>query len=402
MGDAELVTEEGDLARLADRLARADRIALDVEANGLFAYRPSLCTLQLAFHEDSELRIVIVDTLAVRPAPLAEVLGKSGPLKVLHDLSFDAELLGQNGVELDHVRDTSIAARFLGQEATGLSSVVETELGLHIDKALQQHDWAKRPLTEVEVAYLAGDVRHLLVLDDRLTERSIASGVLEEVEEESRHRALRARERPNEAPPGYTKLKNVLSLGSKEARAILRRVWQLRESLAEKADVPPYRILANELLLKLCRDRPLTPEALMASIGKRRPSAPNEPWLEAVKAGIAEGDVPPEDRSHFERPTFLPGVAERERRFENRLGSWRKVEAKRREVSDQAILPGHCSRALATVLARDHASEDERVRDIRSIAGMGDKRLGLYLTTWLSFVDEMPPTPPAGTPPTLS
>src|SRR5690349_14549323 len=114
-----VVRDPAALAALAARAARAPRIAIDVEANGLFAYRAALCTVQLAFPEGDDRAIAVIDTLAVDPAPLAAVLGPEGPVKVLHDLTFDARLLAEAGAPLGRVRDTSVTARLLGIAATG-------------------------------------------------------------------------------------------------------------------------------------------------------------------------------------------------------------------------------------------------------------------------------------------
>src|SRR5262249_3834526 len=149
----------------AARARRAARVAVDVESNGLFVYRAALCVLQLAWPEDGRIVVAVVDPIAVSIAPLTALFSATGPVKVLHDLTFDARLLAEAAAPLSRVRDTSVAARLLGRKATGLAALLAEELGVAHDKRLQQHDWARRPLREAEIDYLAGDVRHLLELD---------------------------------------------------------------------------------------------------------------------------------------------------------------------------------------------------------------------------------------------
>src|SRR5262245_31886098 len=119
-----VVTEKADLVRVVGAARAAELVSVDVEGNGLFAFRPRLCTVQIAWGEGDAAEIAIVDTLAVDPKPLGELFGASGPPKVLHDFTFDVKLLADAGVELDNVRDTSVLARLLGRKATGLASLL--------------------------------------------------------------------------------------------------------------------------------------------------------------------------------------------------------------------------------------------------------------------------------------
>src|SRR5215204_4853855 len=96
------------LKAIVARMRTATAIALDVEADGLFAYRPQLCTMQLAWQEADRVQVAVVDTLAVPADMLAPLLGACGPIKVLHDLTFDARLLAEAGAPLGNVRDTSV------------------------------------------------------------------------------------------------------------------------------------------------------------------------------------------------------------------------------------------------------------------------------------------------------
>lgn len=385
MRDPELITDSRALEALALRLAAAERIAIDVEANGLFAYRAQLCTLQLALTTDGELEVVLIDTLAVDLGPLRTALGEEGPLKVLHDLTFDAELLASVGVPLGRVRDTSVAARFLGHEATGLANVLERELGITIDKSLQQHDWGKRPLTDAALAYLASDVAHLLALDETLAERARAAEILEEIEEESRHRARQAEARLLDLQPAYTRIKNACSLPTWAERAVLRRVHAVREELASAGDVPSYRVMPSDMLLHLCRAKPASAEAFRAVVARRRPDLDPEAWLLAVERGLRDGDVPEDDKAHFERPTMHPLLVERRRRRDGQVHAWRKAESVRRGVPEQAILPGHCAHGVAQALAEVHPDEASKREALSRVPGLGEKRLRTYLDAWLAF-----------------
>jgi len=387
MREPELVADQAALEAVAARIARADRVAVDVEANGLFAYRANLCTIQLAVVEEGELSIWLCDALALDLSPLAEALGAEAPLKILHDLTFDAELLAASGVRLGRVRDTSIAARFLGHEATGLGNVLERVLGVTVDKSLQQHDWGARPLSPAALVYLASDVAHLIALDDRLTDLARTQDILEEIEEESTHRAKQAELRLADMQPAYTRIKNATTLPTWPERAILRRIHALRERLAEEADVPSHRIVPSEMLLLLCREKPRTAEAFRSIVERRRPGLEPVEWIVAIEQGIADGDVPEEDKVFLERPSMNPVLAERRKRREGQINAWRKAEALRRGVAEQAVLPGHVARSIATKLAEFHPDVESKRRALLDIPGVGEKRFTAYLESWLAIED---------------
>jgi ribonuclease D len=382
-----LVCEEGDLERLAERTRRASRLALDVEANGLFAYQASLCVLQLAWEEEGRIVVAVIDANAVSIDPLRPIVGPDGPVKVLHDLSFDARLLEESGVPLGRVHDTSVAARLLGFMATGLSTLLASELGVTIDKRLQQHDWSRRPLTEDQIAYLAEDVRHLLRLDDHLARKAEALGISAEIEEECAYRLAGARCVARDRRPGYARIKGAAKL-EPIGRAVLRRLTEARDAAARGRDVPPFKVVSNEVLLEIARLRPTTLPAIAAIRGATsfRTGLHAEDFLRAVEAGILDGDVPSEHARFFQplRSPSRPAIAAR-RALESRISAFRKAEAKRRGVDVQAVLPGHCAQDLAELLL-SHTPHDPVLRDaIAQIPGLGAQRRARYTEAFLAI-----------------
>ncbi|WP_267898809.1 HRDC domain-containing protein [Sorangium cellulosum] len=375
-----MVERDADLARLVERAARADALVVDVEANGLFVYRPRLCTVQLAFREGDAIAVGIVDALRVRVAPLAPLLGAAGPPKVLHDLTFDARMLAEAGAPLGAARDTSVAARMLGCAATGLAALLASELGVTIDKQLQQHDWGRRPLGSVELRYLTSDVLHLLALDARLAERSRALDIEDEIAEECAYKLATALGPPRDPRPAYARIKGAQALDP-EGRAILRRLVAAREAAAEEADVPAFKIVASEVLLELAQRKPARIEDVRAvrgaAAGRAAPLA--AAWLRAVEQGRSDGDVPEEERALFQpaRPTRKELAARRA--VESRIAAWRRAEAKARSVDEQVVLPGHCAQELLEIaLAGGHAGDAAVAAAIARIPGLGARRLARY------------------------
>ncbi len=404
MIDVVRVETEAALAACAARAAGASRLAVDVEANGLHAFRPALCVLQLAWHEGGEVAVAVIDTLAVPVAPLAPLLGPSGPLKILHDLTFDARLLGEAGAPLARARDTSVAARFLGFSATGLASLLASELGVTHSKDLQQHDWSRRPLTPEQIDYLAGDVRHLLDLDDRLCQKAEALDIAPEVADECAYKLDTALAPPRDTRPGYVRIKGVASLDP-VGRAVLRRLCLARDEAAASADVPPFKVVGNEILLDLAHRRPLDRAALAAVRGATAGAAGRwvDRWLGAIADGIRDGEIPPADQPHFTPAVPDRGAFARRRACEARVSGWRKAEAARRGVDPQVVLPGHCAAELVDALL-DHATHADTGHAgghpqtpaaleaaIARIHGLGARRRERYAAAFLAFA--APPSP---------
>jgi ribonuclease D len=340
-----LVDTPAGLAQLASQLAVAERIALDVEGDGLYRYRTRLCTVQVATPEV----LAIVDTLELDDLRvLAPVFGDAGPQKLLHDAAFDARLLRERGLPLGNVLDTSVCARFLGEPAQGLATLLEKHFGVVLPKDRQRADWGVRPLDEGAVRYLAGDVAHLHALAAHCLGRAAERGILEEIAEECRYVLLRAADEPASAQPHWTRVKGGAELPAL-SRAALRELCLVREEEAERRDVPAFKVLGNEVLLAVARRRPRNRQELRVAGGEFvvRSAALADRLLEAVRRGEAAGDVPNEELrpARGEAPSAAERAAQRAR--EKALQAWRRTAAEARGVDAQVVLPGHCLSDLA-------------------------------------------------------
>lgn len=372
---AVLVADAGALRAATTRLGDARRIALDLESNGLFRYRASLCTLQLAIADGEDAPIWVVDTIAI-PAPLlaetiGPVLGPGGPRKIIHDVSFDARILAESGIVIGNVLDTSLAARMLGRTATGLASLLAGELGVHVDKKLQHHDWTERPLRAAHLRYLADDVVHLEPLADKLWSEVEARGIAAEVEEETRYRigqATAAARTPDPRPP-WVRLKGIEKTPAEEQR-ILRRLAELRERKAHDLDVPPYKVIGPDVLFAIAKAKPSSLadlDRIKGATSGGRARALSRAFLDAVREAAAE-EIPEEERAMLERPRLPPAVVKARRAREGRLSTWRKAEAKRRGVDEQVVLPGHVLQDLADL------GDDADLDAIAAVPGIGEFR----------------------------
>lgn len=386
--DIFLVANEDTLRTVARRLEDEPRVALDIESNGMHAYKATLCVLQLA----AKGSVVIVDPLATKLDALGPLLSSTKTEKLVHDVSFDARILAEAGLTLANVKDTSVAARMLARSATGLGSLLSSELGIDVDKKMQHHDWALRPLDRTALTYLGNDVVHLDALADRLFAEVESKGIAAEVDEETRYRLSQsiAAAGSEDPRPAYLRLKNIDKLPEADL-AVLRHVAQVREAKAAALDVPPYKVLAPDVLVAIAQTKPRSAADLGrikgASQGRRAASIEKD-LLRAVAAGIDDPHIPDEDRVHLERPR-LPGPIARQRRArEQRLSKWRREEAQRRGVDEQVVLPGHCLQDLADL-------DQPTLDDIAKIPGLGAFRVerdGAALVAALAMPQSAEPT----------
>jgi ribonuclease D len=366
-----VATSGEDVVRAAATLAGRGRIAFDLESNGLFAYRATICVIQLAAAGE----VTIVDGLTATLGGLTALLGEDGPIKVVHDVAFDARMLAEVGIPLGRCHDTSLAARMLGKAATGLGTLLETELGVKVDKSMQHHDWRRRPFDGEALGYLASDVAHLEALDDVLWSAAVAAQITSELEEETRYRlgtAIASAAAKDPRPP-YVRIKGVDRVPAGDL-PVLRAVAAVREKESARLDVPPYKVLGNDVLLAIAKAKPRTLDELRrvrgATQGPRAASLAQE-MLRAVREGVEGGAIPADERAMLERPRVAPSIAKAQRARETRVMAWRKEAAKARGVDEQVVLPGHCVKDAAEAFPR---TPEELAR----VPGLGAFRVERY------------------------
>lgn len=367
-----MIESDAQLAEILRALNAAPTLGIDTEGDGLYRYRGRLCTVQIAHGSG----IAIVDALCVDLNALAPILGRDGPEKVFHDCAFDARMLAKVGLPLGRVFDTAVAARFLGEVATGLSALLSKYFAVQLPKEFQQADWGRRPLSEEELAYLRDDVRHLLDLAELFKDRCREHGILEEVLVESDWAATEIEDEP--WMPAWARVKGAGDLRTGAQRAVLREIAAVREEIAESVDAPAHRVLANPLLITLARRAPRERTTLTRMLGKRSAEHVDR-VLSAIERGMDVGDVPEEEMALF-RPEPPPRPARQRRRLrETLLAEWRSDEARSRGVGIQVVLPGHALRALAGRGA-------ESLDDLRAIPGFGECRVERYGNALLNLM----------------
>lgn len=263
------VRSQAEVTRLCEELGRVRRVAVDLESNGFHVYRARLCLMQVS----DGTRGWLVDTLALDPPalrPLGELLEDAGTEKVMHGADYDLRMLDREmGVTVRGLRDTQLAAQLCGVAAFGLASLLENELGVTLDKRFQRADFGLRPMSPELAAYAAADALHLLELEERLRRRLDDLGrVGWWLEECAALEEVRWEETPPD-PLAFARMRGASALRG-AARDRLAALWAWREARAAAEDVPPFRVLNPETLLRLAEQPPADLAALAAFRGVGR------------------------------------------------------------------------------------------------------------------------------------
>lgn len=236
-------------------------VAVDTEADSFHSYYHKLCLVQVSTRGVHALLDPF--RLGVRGlAPLVEVLQDRECLKIMHGADYDLRTLDRDlGARVWGLADTHIAAQLVGERHTGLAHLLEKELGVHLDKALQRANWAVRPLSAAHRSYAAADTAYLEALLERLQARLRVLGRLSWWEEECRALEQVRFEPPRPDPFAFERIKGAQALKG-EARDRLAALYGWRDKVAASADVAPFKVMGTDAMLRLAREVPADLAAL--------------------------------------------------------------------------------------------------------------------------------------------
>ena len=251
-----LITTSEALADLCVRLSKADFVCVDTEFMRENTYWPELCLIQIADSNEA----AAIDPLAkdLDMSPLLDLLvDNEDVLKVFHAGGQDVEIVYNLTGKTPHpIFDTQIAMMAVSQsEQIGYSNLVESWLGLTIDKGARFTDWGRRPLTERQIEYAIGDVTHLAKIFPKLLQRLIKTGRGEWLDIEMEKLADPANYR-NDPDQAWQRIKapgrNPAMLGRLKALAH----W--RELEAQDKNIPRGRIARDETVADIACHPPKT------------------------------------------------------------------------------------------------------------------------------------------------
>lgn len=241
------------LAKFFEQIQNARWIALDTEFVREKTFYPQLCLVQIA----TEQAVACIDPLAITDlGPLLAILYNPSVTKVMHAARQDMEMFYHLRGELPRpVFDTQLAAPLLGlKEQMGYAALVESMLGVLLNKAHTRADWSHRPLSRAELDYAADDVRYLAALYPRLRDSLANKGRLQWLDNDF---AQLSEPSLYANPPAdaWLRVKGLQRLRGRQL-AVAQDLAKWREETAQQQDRPRSWILRDENLLDLARLQP--------------------------------------------------------------------------------------------------------------------------------------------------
>ena len=184
---------------------------------------------------------------------LGDVLIDPDVLKILHAGDNDIRILKRDyAFAFRNIFDTHRAASLLGVRELSLCKLLESYLGVTLEKTMQRSRWDLRPLTEEQLDYAALDTAHLTDLYLKLESGLIEKGLEKEAKrvfsgmtavvwraktlDRVGHRRL----------PGYAML-------NPDQKEQVRRLFRWRFEKAQEINRAPFMILADQHLVGLVK-----------------------------------------------------------------------------------------------------------------------------------------------------
>jgi ribonuclease D len=241
---------------------------------------------------------------------------------ILHASTQDLPCLRELGIEPQILFDTELGGRIAGLPRVGLGPLLETLMGVSLAKEHSAADWSKRPLPIEWLNYAALDVELLVELRDKVYQLLIDAGKWEWAKEDFASIISAPAPAPRIDPwrrtSGMHKIKKRIHM------AVVRELWQARNTLAQELDISPGRLLTDAAISEIAlasENMPLLNrkhlEKVLRPIGLRARWFENsELWISAIAAALAlPEDQWPEARS---KSDALPPIKLWRERFPER------------------------------------------------------------------------------------
>lgn len=292
-----LIEDSAALANLCSRFANKPYICVDTEFMRENSYWPELCLIQIADDEEA----AAIDPMGgIDMQPLLDLLvDNEDVLKVFHAGGQDIEIVYNLTGKTPHpLFDTQVAAMALGQgEQIGYSNLVDTYLGITVDKGARFTDWSRRPLDKRQIDYAICDVTYLSEIFPKMLEKLRKTGRGAWLDQEMERLADPDNYR-NDPDQAWQRVR--VSSRKPEVLGRLKALARWRELEAQAKDLPRGRIIKDETLADLAgtpprkqadlaRVRGLSPAWGGNDIGGRLMAA-----LDGAKAMSAD-ELPPRD-----------------------------------------------------------------------------------------------------------
>lgn len=343
-------------------LQSAPRLAIDLEANSMFAYQERVCLIQIS---TADVDFIIDPEQHIDMRGLGAIIADPAVEKVFHAAEYDLILMRRNyDWHLTNLFDTMWAARILGYSKMGLANLLEKFYDVHTSKRFQKANWCHRPLSTAELAYAQKDTHYLLSLRDQLAIELESQGYTAEAEEIFLEQSRVRLPTNGFDPDGFWHMNGTFDLPA-DQQAALKALYLFRDREAKRRDVPHFKVLNDRTLMELAANMPakITDLARIHGMSDGQTNRYGRTILDLIaESGHAPAPQPPK-RSPRPSDSVL-------NRYD-RLHRWRKARAQARGVESDVIMSRD---ALWTIAQTGPRTRDE----LAALDALGPWRLATY------------------------
>ena len=350
----EFIDQQSVFEELIKHLENEKILAIDTEANSLFAYREQVCLIQISTDKVD----YIVDPLPLDDLkPLGGIFKDPGIEKVFHASEYDILIMHDDfNFEFKNLFDTMLAAQILGREKLGLDALMEEIIGVKVNKKYQRANWGKRPLTDDMLRYAQMDTRYLFKIRQTLDRELDEKGV-KPIADEDFKRACQVHRQPREENIAACWRINGARKLSPQQASVLSRLCEYREDVAQKWNLPVFKVLSTKSLLLIAEETPTSVNQLLRLNipGGKAIQRHAEGLVKAIQKGLASKPEHPPRKERLD-DSYLAR--------EKALRGWRKIKARKMNVNSAVVLPREILYSLISQNPKTKAELASALKDV--------------------------------------
>ena len=344
------------------QLQAEPRIAIDLEANSMYAYRERVCLIQISIPSQD----FIVDPLKhLSLGGLGKLIHDPSIEKIFHACEYDLILLKREYEwELNNLFDTMWAARILGYQKFGLANILKQVFGAKLNKKYQKSNWCARPLSSAQLNYAQLDTHYLIRLRDHLATELAQQGREAEAAAIFEQQTQVSLSDNGFDPNKFWSITGAYDL-TRQQQAVLKALFIFRDEEAQRRDQPLFKVLGDRTLLDLAKACPSHYSELneIHGMSHRQIRRYGKLLLRVIEQG-QKSPVPAYPKRGT-RPSEQVVT-----RYE-KLHTWRKLRARKRGVESDVIMSREALNEIA-------AANPQTLADFALIESLSDWHCQTY------------------------
>eukprot|EP00916_Digyalum_oweni_P024789 GHVL01040947.1.p1 GENE.GHVL01040947.1~~GHVL01040947.1.p1 ORF type:complete len:292 (+),score=65.65 GHVL01040947.1:402-1277(+) len=266
------IETQNDFDEICEKFQCEAVLYMDTEFVRQRTYYATLSLVQIACSQYN----VIIDVLSrINIKKLKYILANENILKVFHAPDQDFDIFLHIFGELPrNVFDSQTAASVIGiGDMAGYGKLCKELLNIDLDKTMQKSNWLLRPLSHELLDYAIKDVEYLIPLHHELS-KILTEKDLWDIYKNKSQKLLNI-DTYDHPPEKLIKKINLKGHSDEFCKNLLPFI-QLREECAQKLDLPRNFCATDNDLIKICKDLPVTSNALYMLSIKGKPITKNK------------------------------------------------------------------------------------------------------------------------------